>query len=482
MKKTCFLLMTFILLICISFSIAADNTTPTFESVCFESGVYTIKNKANSEYLNTFDLQYSSDGYAYTDKKSGEEGENILFLAVGDGTYLIYPQSESGKYAFYSKGVGERIAKSEETEAASHFSIKGDEDGYVILDNIGNAIGVTEGETLYRKTLVKVEAFSGADTQKWEITPVELTSFELKTVAEEVKLYSTSAVYAVTKPAYMSNFVKWSSSDDSMLMMDDDGSFCALKEGTMTVTATVGEVSRSIDIKIVDKDAYTWYSQHLATAGGWHGGELSGVYFYSGSHKRFIINGFNRGLDWMDEGCALTSCAMVLNNLGARYDGGYDFRFDQDGYLEADPYTVSLANSGNRGLTSPNGTLYNNPISINIKKIASSFTLYGEPLEAERMYYVTKQKLKEALDEHPEGVIVGMENTRNGSHYIVVTECVNPEASNPNNYKFKIYDSAGLRREQGDDVAFEDSISYKTMGYRYSHMRSMIVFNLASEK
>lgn len=446
-----------------------------------ESGVYTIKNKASGEYLNAFDVKYARGGFAYTDVRSGEEGENILLIKEDDGTYLMYPQSEAGKYAFsMSNTPGERIEKSSELDGGSYFSICGGADGYVI-SNGELVLGTTDNSELYRMTLVKSENFEGKDSQLWEIVPVALSSFELKTVAEEVKLYSVGSVYAITKPSYMGKLAKWTSSDDTALMIDDDGSFCALKAGKVTVTATIGNESRSIDVKIVDKDAFTWYSQHLAKGGGWHGSELANVYFYAGAHKRFIINGYNRGLDWMDTGCALTSCAIVLNNLGARYEDGYDFRFYADGDLEADPYTVALANSDNRGLTSSKGTIYGNPIMINIKQIASSFTLYGQPLEAVRTYGVSKKALKEALDAHPEGVIVSMENSYNGSHHIVVTECVNPEEKNPEKYRFKIYDPAGQVRADGDNVLFENSASYG-LRYRYYHMRSMIVFNFVPEE
>ncbi len=476
LKKYIFLLAAILLLLCLSFGIAADTevSIPVGEGPA--SGVYTIKNIASGEYLNAFDRKYAAGGFAYTDMQNGEEGENILLVKQDDGTYLLYPQSEAGEYAFCMQStIGERVSKSAEIGDNSCFKISGTEGGYVISSG-EVVLGTTNRSTLYRMTLVEGEEYGGASSQLWDISPVALSSFELKTVADEVKLYGVSSVYAVTKPAYMAGLAKWSSSDDTMLMIDDDGSFCALKAGTVTVTATIGDESRSIDVKIVDEDAFTWYSQHLATKGGWHGGELANVYFYSGSHKRFIINGYNRGLDWMDTGCALTSVAMVLHNLGARYEGGYDFRFEADGNLEADPYTVALANSGNRGLTSSKGTLYNNPIMINIKQIAESFTLYGQPLEAVRTYGVTKKKLKEALDEHPEGVIVSMENSYNGSHHIVVTECVNPDETNPEKYRFKIYDSAGQVRAEGDDVLFENSTSYG-LRYRYYHMRSMIVFN-----
>ena len=451
------------------------------EEIPLEGGIYNIVNKANGEYLNAFDLSYTYRGYAYTASRSGEEGENVLVVKQDDGTYLLYPQSETGKYAFFSDADENRVAKSRDITDESFFSISGGNDGYVITDKSGKALCVSE-EKLYKRTVVVKEEKSVSDSQKWEFKKVEVSSLQLKTVATsgEVKVNSVSAVYAITKPAYMKNLVEWSSSDESVVMIDSDGSFCALSVGSATVTAKLGTLTKSIKINVVDEDAFTWYSQHLATAGGWHGGDLANVYFQSGVYKRFIINGFNRGLDWMDEGCFLTSIAMVFHNLGVRYTDGYDFRFEADGNIEVDPYVVALANSGNRGLTTSRGKLYHNPILISYNKLKTEYTLHGQPLTYKHIYGVSKASLKAALDRHPEGVIVGMQNSYNGTHYIVVTECVNPDAAKPSQYKFKIYDSAGLRSSHGDDVLFEESISYETMHYRYSHMRSMIVFDIVA--
>ncbi|MBQ5389788.1 MAG: Ig-like domain-containing protein [Clostridia bacterium] len=448
------------------------------------SGIYTIRNKADGTYLNAFDVAYAKGGYAYTAKYSGEEGENILLLQQEDGSYLLYPQSERGAYAFCvtDSNVGTRVSKAKELTSGSYFRISKGESGYSITTADGKVLGTTEKQALYRLRLVLTEEYSGANTQCWDIKAVPLSSFELKTVAEEIRVNSVSAVYAVVKPAYMRNFVKWSSSDESILLIDDDGSFCALSAGTATVTATINGQSKSIDVHIVEEEAFTWYSQHLTKNGGWRADELANVYFYSSSYKRFIINGFNRTMDWMDEGCAITAVAMVLHNLGARYPAGYDFRFEADGDLEADPYTVALANTGNRGLTEPKGTLYYNPVLTNLRAITSRFTLYGQPLTYSLTYGVTKAKLKAALDKHPEGVIVSMKNTYNGSHYIVVTECVNPTTKNPNDYRFKIYDPSGLHgTSDGDNVLFEKSISYVAMRYRYSHFVSMITFDIEVE-
>lgn len=446
------------------------------------NGVYTVQNVASGENLNAFDIQYAKNGNAYTDKASGEEGENMLILLQEDGTYLLYPQSEAGAYAFCASGVGKRVSKRKELTENSYFRIVPAEGGYIIQTADGNVLGVSGKDTLYKKQLVLTETAGDTDTQKWVFSPVSVSSLELKIVAPKVAVHSVSAVYALTKPSYMKKNVQWSCSDERILLLDDDGSFCALSEGRATVTATIDGLTESIEIEVVDADAFTYYSQHHTVGGKWNGEDLSKVYFYAGAYKRFLINGYNRGLDWMDEGCAITSVATVLHNLGARYADGYDFRFEADGDLEADPYTVALANSGNRGLVGEKGTLYYSPIMMNLRAITSKFTLYGQRLESKTVYGVTKAKLKAQLDAHPEGVIVAMKNSYNGSHYIVVTECINPDAKRANDYKFKIYDPSGLHRYDGEDVLFEKSISYVTMRYRYGHMIEMIVFDFVPEE
>lgn len=446
-------------------------------------GVYTLSSVADGKTLNTFNMEYTAGGYGYTDSAVDEAGEHMLLLPNADGSYRIYPQSEDGKYAFHAESGGEhpRLCKSETATALSDFDICRDGDAYVVLlHGTGNALSVGSGKTLYRKSLVTFEPYVGDATQKWHISPVEISSFELKTVAERVNVNTVSAVYALVTPAYMKEQITWTSSDESVVMMDTDGSFCALSAGTATVTATVGGMTRTIEVTVVDKPSYTFYSQHLATAGGWHGGELSGVYFYAGAYKRFIIDRYNRGLDWMDTGCAIASVAMVMHNLGARYGAGYDFRFEKDGDLEADPYVVALANTGNRGLTTDSGTLYYNPILMNLRQLTANFTLFGKKLTYTESYSVSKKSIKEALDTHPEGVIVHMQNG-SSSHYIVIAACINPAAANPRDYRFIVYDAAAQKRSEGDGVTFEESVSYETMYYRYGSMSSMITFDLAEE-
>ena len=447
-----------------------------------DSGVYRIKNKANGYYLGVFDLSADDGGYAHITSEKDDGSDVIYVEKQSDGTYVLYPLSEGGVYPLSVEffDAGANIKKAAEVSDRSHFTFADSGDGYVISPNDGVAIGATEDVAQNGKTLVLCEAYSGVDTQLWSLESVTASSLELKTVSERIRKNSISAVYALVKPSYLKPFIEWTSSDESVLLIDDDGSFCAFDDGTVTVTATIGDISRSIDVNILDADAFTWYSQHLVSDGGWRGDELKNVYFSSGVHERYIINGFNHNIDWMDQGCYITSVAMVLHNLGARYTEGYDFRFEAEGNLEIDPYVASLSNSRNYGLRTSSGTMYGNPISVNMAAIASGVNLHGRPITITRTGGFSKKALKDMLDKHPEGVIVGMHMGQD-SHYIVVYECLNPYA-NPSEYRFQIFDSAGLRRNHADDVAFEKSISYLTIGYRYSSMISMTVVDIVPEE
>ena len=121
-----------------------------------------------------------------------------------------------------------------------------------------------------------------------------------------------------------------------------------------------------------------------------------------------------------------------------------------------------------------------NPILISRSNIESRFNVGGKAVKSEITYDVSKKAIKEALDEHPEGVIVYFSlASKNRSHYIVFTKCVNPEEKNPNNYTFEVCDAASYDAQRGDHVLFEQSISYISEGYRMSNAVSMITWSIA---
>lgn len=446
-----------------------------------ESGVYTVCHTESGLYLDCFNHAYAAGGYAYADRASGRDGQMIYFDRQADGTYLLYPQSENGGFAFRIENneIGARIEKSEKIDELSYFDVTA-ENGSVRISPHGSplVLGVSAKQKLYRKTLFTLEEAAGGSA--FTLSPVAVTSLSLKTVGENLRVNSVGTVYAVITPACMKKNLRWSCSDEAVLLLDDDGSFCAIGTGEVTVTAAVGDVSASITFTVTNAPAFTFYSQHMTAGGGWHAEELRDISFYAGAFKRFIIPGFNHGLDWMDQGCGITSIATVLHNLGARYNDGYDFRFEADGNIEADPYTVALANTGNIGLTEESGTLYGNPILIYLSNITSRFTLYRRPIVATETPISSVKAVRDALKEHPEGVIVYMQYGEN-SHYAVFTECLNPAENNPAYLRFRIYDPAATLRGFGDNVLFEESMSYMT-GYRYGSVVKMITFSLKEDE
>ena len=130
------------------------------KSGTLEDGVYTLRNAADGKYLNTFNMEYTSGGYGYTDTAVGESGEHMLLKVNADGSYSIRPQSEEGKYAFHAESMGEhpRLCKSEAVTALSAFDICRDGDAYaVLLHGTELALSTGSGKTLYRKALVTIE-------------------------------------------------------------------------------------------------------------------------------------------------------------------------------------------------------------------------------------------------------------------------------------------------------------------------------------
>lgn len=466
--------------------LAAYATDGEPASLNLTDGIYNIVNKNTGYYLDVYDTKYDLKGRTYVSSPTQGDGQDFLIKTQPDGSYLLYPQSESGEYALrIPEGATSesKIEKSKTTDLNSHFYIFPDQSGsYTIIpagtDDRSLVLGVAEKNSAKNSRETTLNTFSGSDQQLWDITPASVRSLTLSVTSQRVKVYDIKTITATVTPSYLNTSVVWSSSDPSVILVDETGTFCAIANGTAQITATAGNISSSCLVTVSDITANTWYSQHNVENGGWDAASLSKLYFYAGgSYKRFIVNRFNGTSDWMDEGCYLTSIAMVLHNLDARLTVGYDFRTGKSGNLEADPYTVALANTGNTGSLNGSGTLYNNPIYVVDSLICSRFNVDGKPITETTTYNVSKKAIKEALDRHPEGVIVWFKNYKD-QHYIVFTECINPWETNPNKYEFIVCDPAAYERDQGDHVKFENSISYKSLYYRYTNMIMMQTFDV----
>ena len=454
------------------------------KSKYLESGVYRIKNRDTGLYVDVYDVAYDKTGSAYLSAASGETGQDFYVERQPDGTYFLYPQSEDGKYAL-SAADGDIATKSSEAGSTEKFDIYPSGKDYTICPAYSGekalALDVSDKTSRYKDTYVGMNKYHANDKgQKWIFEPVPSTGLTMAYDAVTVKLYSTGNFYATVAPYnYGEHKIKWTSADSNILLISDSGRYCAMSEGSTLVTATCGDMITSCTVNVSSISAFTWYSQHNIYTSDWDGSKLGNIYFSSGGVRRkFAIDKINTGKDWMNDGCYLSSIAMVLHNLGATMTEGYDFRSGQRNNLPADPYTVALANSGNYGPTTSKAVLYGNPILVSLSSILKRFTVRGKTITSTTTGKVTAKAIKEALDMHPEGVIVYFSQPSKGrTHYIVFTKCLNPEEKNASKYRFEVCDSAAYDANKGDHVPFEQCISYTAQGYRLSQARSIISFN-----
>ena len=440
--------------------------TSAKKSKYLESGVYRIKNQETGLYVDAYDVAYDKNGSAYLSEASGQSGQDFYVERLSDGTYHLYPQSEDGQYALSAAADG-IVTKIAETGKTEKFDIYPAGKTYTICPAYSGekslALDISDKTSRYDDTYVGMNKYHANDKgQKWVFEPVKSTGLTMAYDATTVKLYSTGNFYATVAPYnYGEHKIKWTSADSSILLVSESGKYCAMSEGSTLVTATCGDMIASCTVTVSSVSAFTWYSQHNIYTSDWDGSKLGNIYFSAGGVRRkFAIDKINTGKDWLNEGCYLCSIAMVLKNLGATMTEGYDFRSGQRNNLPADPYTVALANSGNYGPTTSKAVLYGNPILVSISTILTRFTVKGEAITSTTQGGVTAKKIKEALDMHPEGVIVYFSQpSKNRTHYIVFTRCINPEEKNPSKYRFEVSDSAAYDANRGDHVPFEQSIS-----------------------
>jgi hypothetical protein len=459
-------------------------------------GVYRIKNLATGLYLETY--KYSAKGkekLCASELDGKNEGQCFYVRRAENGAWVLSAQNENGEYSLSGKtgtAVGDYIVKTQKAADAeyTYFDISRLDGGAFTIapaggDNYTAVLAVTDGKTYYSDKCVRIADLTQSDeAQMWtfESVPTEYltTAYEKTTV----KLYSTGKFYARKYPYNMvTSDIVWTSSDEGVIMMGTDGVWCALGKGVATVTASVGAAVVSFEVTVEDKDAFTWYSQSNMYTSDWSARELENLYFVDdGSKKRFAwdIKRSPRHSSWMDSGCALSSIAMVLNNMGAVKTTGYDLRTGQEGSLIADPYTVALANSGNYGVSSTSKVMYGNPIYMYWSSVASKFTVDGEKVDYHRYYNSSRKKIKDLITKHPQGVVVLFKKSGR-THYVVFAECLNPEQTVSSKLEFLIYDPAAYKPENGDGVPFQKTISYIYEGYRYSSISSVTVYDVESK-
>ena len=456
-------------------------------------GVYNIVNKQTGEYLDVFDTIYDEQGTVYLSKKTGMSGQDFLIKRQDDGSYIIYSLGEDKDYSLYYQSdimEGELIAKNENVTNQSKFNIVPvqNENSDKLYYNIKPAFMSDDKLTLdissikgkYNFTLAGLALENGSEKQQWQLVKVSSESLSISSGYINVRQGEIQDIYTKLTPKHLIGNMEWKSSNTDVATVDSQGYVYGVSEGTATITVTCGKQTASTVVKVTNLPAYTWYSQHNMYTGGWNAASLQNLYLttFSGERKLFFINGYRTGADWMDQGCKLCSESMILHNMGAVLTDGYDMRYDETNNLEADPFTVMLANMGISGHNLGSIRVPRNPVNVGHSNIDPRFTVNGNSITSREYYGNSLKHIKELLDQHPEGVLVGMRNSyANRTHYVVFTECLNP--NDPyGNYEFRICDSAASDPALGDNVPFKESISYLSSGYSYRSIFMYSVYNI----
>lgn len=455
--------------------------------------VCRIKNASTGLYLDSYKYTAKTKGKSYLENYSKDSLGQVFHLSpCEDGTYMIIPQNDSGNYVYAyeadaAKSIKLKKVKLTSAGDMSKFDIVKFVNGTFIIAPVNTknekaVLTQSETKTEYKDYYTELSDLrEDALNQTWIIEPIKTEKLSVIYTATKVRLYGTGKFYARKHPYNVfTDDIKWSSSDESVIMIGADGTWCALGLGEVTITASAEGVSKSFKVKVVDRDAFTWYSQNNVYTSDWDATQLLSLKFTAGGYtKKFAVDSKEPGGNncWMDEGCGNSAVAMVLNNMGAVKTEGYDLRSGQEGNLIADPYTVGLANSGQHGPDTASTTLRGNPIYMAWSYVAEQFSVDGKSLKTTKLYYPTRTKIKNILAEHPEGVVVQVEKGKK-NHYLVFAECVNPEEKVNSKLQFIVCDSAAYLPENGDFVPFEKSTSYLSEGYRYGNIVSVLYFTL----
>lgn len=481
-------------MVSIFFIISAQASVSLFSSALdpneLTDGVYNIVNLGTGQYLDVYDKKYDENGRAYLYKQTKKNGQDFLLKRQDDGTYVISPQSENGIYSLsYELDImeGEFVSKKEIESNLSKFSLvqsKEDPAIYTIKpacmsdDKLCLTISKAKGKFDY--TLAGLALETGSPEQQWKFVKVTSETVQVSTGYFDVKLGGSYDLYAKITPQHLIGNLTYESSNPEIAEVDETGRVYGISAGQATITVSCGPKTVSATANVSPYTAYTWYSQHNMYSGGWYASAIKDLKLsVGGASKLFFANGYQTSPDWIDRGCKLCSEAMVLHNLGAVLEKGFDMRTGLENNLEADPFTVALANMGVDGKNLQNRKVSMDPVIIRPSMINSRFTVDGKAVSTTKYTGGSLKHIKELLEKHPEGVIVGMYNKGiDSTHYLVFTECLNPNDPK-GNYEFRVCDSASSDPKKGDNVPFKDSLSYKSQGYRYSCIFEYSVYNVA---
>ncbi len=438
------------------------------ESPRLKDRFFRIRNTQNGMYLSFAEGENGVES-VLSDKDTESGSEYFRFIHVYEDFYYLNSAFEDATRYLTVNTLDEtdrQITTSEKSEATP-FSVKlsADENDVVLSyssDESNFYIGSDGSSVVF---------YDSENPGEWILEEISVESVSMAYFETRMKLYSVQKFYAAVKPSGLSSFVEWYADNEELMLVSEDGTVCALSVGEAMLCAKIGTLEYSCRVEIHDSETFAWFSQMNITTSYWNGGALHGIKFRGRPFASETV------WDWMEQGCALSACAMLFRNLGAVYEEGYDFRSGQNGNLPADPYTLALANIGHKGFTSANANYRADPVLVRWAAISNAFKVDGNPLQYTQKYSSSLKAIRDALELHPEGVVVKMVRSSGATHFVLFTKCLNPEETRASRLKFLISDAMSTDGTDGYNVPFEESASYKA-GYRYSNITSFLYWDV----
>ncbi len=238
-------------------------------------------------------------------------------------------------------------------------------------------------------------------------------------------------------------------------------------------TAFLGSVSYRISTEF--EPSVAWYTQMTSYARKqigsieynyytWNSLNMDKLYFPNSTFMPEIpfmgpLDGDKKKVSYrMEEGCAIASAAMVLKNLGSTFYG-FDIRTNTYRNMDADPYTVTLANvkptqqatpaivydSDTDRWNVPSVTIDPIAITFNMERLAENFQLTAQKITLSGTVSEKAQIIDTRLSYHPQGIIIKFPG-----HFMVING-INPdyESGDDINYKYLVCDPGTSRTDAG---------------------------------
>ena len=202
-------------------------------------GVFRIRSASTGQYLTAYLNGSRGYGKAYiAPLDSTNEAQIFLLRRTDDGSFTIWPQNDSALYCFaYSESTaaGSPVVKLLTENEKAHFDIFELRSGACTIsplggDNSAAVLGVTDELSYYSDLLVQYTDYREGDaSQQWYLEPVKTEKMTFAFTTTDVKLYSTGKFSVRLIPYnYIQDNVKWTSSDESVIMVGNGGAYSAL--------------------------------------------------------------------------------------------------------------------------------------------------------------------------------------------------------------------------------------------------------------